>query len=185
MEQIIKMTGGGIFVLFTSLDMMKKTHREISEKVHSMPMLIQGQASPMELVKEFKKEPSILFATSTFWQGIDIKGEALKCVIITKLPFEVPEHPMQKAIYNHVTDEGGNDFAEIALPRAIFMLKQGFGRLIRSKDDFGVVAILDSRITGKTYGKLFVKSLPEAKVTTDVEDIEKFFKTRVSKQNPF
>src|ERR1035437_7310087 len=184
-EQIIEMTGGGVFVLFTSLDLMKKLHREISEKAHKMPMLIQGQASPMELVREFKKEPSVLFATSTFWQGIDIKGEALKCVIITRLPFEVPEHPMQKAIYNHVTDEGGNDFAEIALPRAIFMLKQGFGRLIRSKDDYGVVAILDSRITGKTYGKLFVKSLPEARITSDVNDIEKFFETRVLKHNQF
>lgn len=184
-EQIIKMTGGGVFVLFTSIDLMKKLHKEISEKNNEIPMLIQGQASPMELVREFKKEPSVLFATSTFWQGIDIKGDALKCVIITKLPFEVPVHPMQKAIYNHVTEEGGNDFAEIALPRAIFMLKQGFGRLIRSKDDYGVVAILDSRITGKTYGKLFVKSLPEAKATTDVNDIEKFFKARVIKNNEF
>lgn len=184
-EQIIKMTGGGVFVLFTSIDLMKKLHKEISKKIENIPMFLQGQASPMELVKEFKKEPSVLFATSTFWQGIDIKGEALKCVIITRLPFEVPEHPMQKAIYNHVSDEGGNDFAEIALPRAIFMLKQGFGRLIRSKEDYGVVAILDSRITGKPYGKLFVKSLPEAKVSTEVNDIEKFFKTRIVKPRQF
>lgn len=184
-EEIIKTTGGGVFVLFTSLDMMKKVHKEISSKVHKIPMLIQGQASPMELVREFKKEPSVLFATSTFWQGIDIKGDALKCVIITRLPFEVPVHPMQKAIYDHAKEEGRSDFAEIALPRAIFMLKQGFGRLIRSKDDYGVVAILDSRITGTSYGKLFVKSLPEAKVTTDVNDIEKFFSTRVLKHNQF
>jgi ATP-dependent DNA helicase DinG len=177
-EEIINMAGGGVFVLFTSIDLMKKIHKEMSARISNFPLLIQGQASPMELVSAFKKSPSVLFATSTFWQGIDIKGDALKCVIITRLPFEVPEHPMQKAIYSHVVDEGGNDFAEIALPRAIFMLKQGFGRLIRSKDDYGVVAILDSRITGKTYGKLFIKSLPEAGITSKPGDIDSFFRGR-------
>ncbi len=175
----IKITKGNMFVLFTSVDLMKKMYKQVSNRISSIPMLIQGQASPMEIVAEFKKEPSVLFATSTFWQGIDIKGDDLRCVLITRLPFEMPEHPMQKAIYAHVKEEGGSDFEEIALPRAIFMLKQGFGRLIRSKDDYGVVAILDSRISTKSYGKRFIKSLPEAKLTSDMHEVDKFFKDRV------
>jgi ATP-dependent DNA helicase DinG len=138
-------------------------------------MLMQGEAGAMELIEVFRKKPSVLFAVSSFWQGIDIKGDALKCVVITRLPFEVPEHPMQKAIYSHAREEGGDDFSGIALPRAIFMLKQGFGRLIRSKDDYGVVAILDSRITKKGYGKKFVQALPEARVTSDTSEIGRFF----------
>jgi ATP-dependent DNA helicase DinG len=141
---------------------------------------MQGQTNPMDLIHRFKKSPAVLFATSTFWQGIDVKGDALKCVVITRLPFEVPEHPLQKAIYKHVKEEGGNDFAEIALPRAIFMLKQGFGRLIRSKDDYGAVMILDNRITTKTYGKNFVKSLPEAEITDNLERVISFFTSRKS-----
>ncbi|MCE5299628.1 MAG: ATP-dependent DNA helicase [Spirochaetia bacterium] len=176
--ELIKITGGNMFVLFTSIDLMRKTHRTIQERFPSIPMLIQGQAAPMEVVKEFRKRPSVLFGTSTFWQGIDIKGDDLRCVVITRLPFEVPDHPVQKAIYRHVVEEGGNDFEEIALPRAIFMLKQGFGRLIRSKDDYGVVAILDSRITQKSYGKLFVRSLPEAPATSEIRAVEDFFRVR-------
>jgi ATP-dependent DNA helicase DinG len=140
-----------------------------------MPMMMQGEASPIKLIEQFKKEPSALFATNTFWQGIDIKGEALKCVVITKLPFEVPEHPLQKAVYAHVVKQGRSDFAEIALPRAIFMLKQGFGRLIRSKEDYGVVAILDSRVAKKGYGRLFINALPETEITHSIKDVEDFF----------
>jgi ATP-dependent DNA helicase DinG len=176
--EIIRAAGGGIFFLFTSVDMMKKTYSGLVEQFRDIPLLIQGESSPSKIIEKFRKEPSVLFATNTFWQGIDIKGEALKCVVITKLPFETPEHPLQKAVYAHVVKEGGNDFAEIALPRAIFMLKQGFGRLIRSKEDYGVVAILDSRVARSSYGRLFINALPETEITHSIKDVEEFFKAR-------
>lgn len=172
---IIKASGGGVFILFTSFDLMKKTYAIVAPQIPDIPMMMQGEASPSKLIEHFKKVPSVLFATNTFWQGIDIKGEALKCVVITRLPFEVPEHPLQKAVYAHVVKQGGSDFAEIALPRAIFMLKQGFGRLIRSKEDYGVVAILDSRVAHKGYGRLFINALPETEITHSVKDVEQFF----------
>jgi ATP-dependent DNA helicase DinG len=174
-DEIILAARGGIFILFTSNDLMKKTYAMLSHRYHDIPMMMQGESSPSAIIEKFRKKPSVLFATNTFWQGIDIKGEALKCVVITKLPFEVPEHPLQKAVYAHVVKEGGNDFAEIALPRAIFMLKQGFGRLIRSKEDYGVVAILDSRIAHKSYGKLFINALPETEITYSMKDVKDFF----------
>ena len=178
-EAIISEVGGGILVLFTSNDLMRGAKSAMEGRFPGIPMLIQGEAGAMELIEMFRKKPSVLFATSSFWQGIDIKGDALKCVIITRLPFEVPDHPMQKAIYSHAREEGGDDFSGIALPRAIFMLKQGFGRLIRSKDDYGVVAILDSRITKKGYGKKFVQALPEARVTYNAGDIGEFFREKM------
>ncbi|HDT15012.1 MAG TPA: ATP-dependent DNA helicase, partial [Firmicutes bacterium] len=180
LEELIKTSLGGIMILFTSIEMMQAAYKKIKErfKGKKIPFLIQGSSGPSELIKKFRKKPSVLFATNTFWQGIDIRGDELKCVVITKLPFEVPEHPVAKAVYKNVRDEGGNDFAEIALPRAIFMLKQGFGRLIRSKEDRGVVAILDSRIVSKGYGKKFLESLPDAERTGDINDVKRFFKTK-------
>ncbi len=176
--ELIRAAGGGMFILFTSFDLMKKTYAALVPQFPDIAMMMQGEASPLKLIEKFRKEPTVLFATNTFWQGIDIKGEALKCVVITRLPFEVPEHPLQKAVYAHVVSQGGSDFAEIALPRAIFMLKQGFGRLIRSKEDYGVVAILDSRIAHKSYGRLFINALPETEITHSVKDVEDFFKSR-------
>jgi ATP-dependent DNA helicase DinG len=173
--EIIRAAGGGIFILFTSFDLMKKTYAALAPEFPGIAMMMQGEASPSKLIEKFKRESSVLFATNTFWQGIDIKGDALKCVVITRLPFEVPDHPLQKAVYSHVVSEGGNDFAEIALPRAIFMLKQGFGRLIRSKEDYGVVAILDSRVMHKSYGRLFINALPETTITHTMKDVEEFF----------
>ncbi|MFP4467240.1 MAG: ATP-dependent DNA helicase [Candidatus Goldiibacteriota bacterium] len=177
-EELINASSGGIMILFTSIDMMKSTYKAVKAKFKGkkIPFLIQGSSGPGELIKKFRKKPSALFATNTFWQGIDIKGEELKCVVITKLPFEVPNHPVAKALYKNVRDEGGNDFAEIALPRAIFMLKQGFGRLIRSGSDRGVVAILDSRIATKNYGRRFLESLPDAGKTEEMRDVREFFK---------
>ncbi len=175
-KQAIEMTGGGVLVLFTSNDMMRKVFELTVMQKHTVPLLIQGDAAPVKLIEKFKKEPSVLFAVSSFWQGIDVKGEALKCVVICRLPFEVPEHPLTKAVYRHVKDTGGNDFAEVALPRAVFALKQGFGRLIRGHEDYGAVMILDSRIVNKSYGKIFLKALPPSKCTFDIEDVKKFFK---------
>jgi len=174
LSRIIESAGGNMLVLFTSIELMKKTKEALEPSFPSIPFLMQGSAPPMALIEEFRREPSVLFATLTFWQGIDIKGDDLRCVVITRLPFEVPAHPMQKAVYSHINELGGNDFAEIALPRAIFMLKQGFGRLIRSKDDYGAVMILDTRIVTKPYGRRFLAALPDASITHSVEDTAKF-----------
>jgi len=174
-KQAIDMTGGGVLVLFTSNDMMKKVFELTVKQGHDVPLLIQGDAAPIKLIEKFKKQPSVLFAVSSFWQGIDVKGEALKCVVICRLPFEVPEHPLTKAVYRHVKETGGNDFSEVALPRAVFALKQGFGRLIRGHEDYGAVMILDNRIVKKTYGKTFLKSLPPSRATFDMEELRLFF----------
>lgn len=176
--EIIEVTRGNTLVLFTNVEMMKYAYAE-SQAVHpAIPMLMQGQAAPMALVEEFRKEPSVLFATSTFWQGIDIKGDDLRCVVITKLPFEMPEHPLQKAVYAKKVEQGGSDFAEIALPRAVFMLKQGFGRLIRSKTDYGAVFILDTRIVKKSYGRKFISALPEMRVVSETAEVKRFLKMK-------
>ncbi len=176
--EIIEATRGNTLVLFTNIEMMKHVYAESQDAHPGIPMLMQGQAAPMALVEEFRKEPSVLFATSTFWQGIDIKGDDLRCVVITKLPFEMPEHPLQKAVYAKKVEQGGSDFAEIALPRAVFMLKQGFGRLIRSKTDYGAVFILDTRIVKKSYGRRFISALPEMRVVSETEAVRRFLKMK-------
>jgi len=175
LQEVIEITGGATLILFTSIDLMKKSYEALKSKFRGIKFLMQGQFNAVKLIEKFREGPAVLFATSSFWQGVDIKGDALKCVVITKLPFEVPEHPLQKAIYRHVKEQGGNDFADIALPRAVFMLKQGFGRLIRGKEDRGAVIILDTRITKKTYGKSFIKSLPDADITSDMDNVIRFF----------
>lgn len=175
LQEVIEITGGATLILFTSIDLMKKSYEALKPKFRGIKFLMQGQFNAVKLIEKFREGPAVLFATSSFWQGVDIKGDALKCVVITKLPFEVPEHPLQKAIYRHVKEQGGNDFADIALPRAVFMLKQGFGRLIRGKDDRGAVIILDTRITKKTYGRSFIKSLPDAEITGDMDNVIRFF----------
>ncbi|MEI7641314.1 MAG: ATP-dependent DNA helicase [bacterium] len=175
LEEIISITGGSTLILFTSRELMKSCFKKLKKKFN-MPFMIQGEASHTELIEKFKKKPAVLFATNTFWQGIDIKGKILKCVVITRLPFEMPEHPIQKAIQAFTTEAGGNHFMEYSLPRAIFMLKQGFGRLIRSKEDTGAVLILDKRILTKAYGRDFLKALPETNVTHELKEVEKFFK---------
>ena len=128
------------------------------------------------LVEEFKKrKSSILFGTNTFWQGIDVPGKSLQCVIITKLPFVVPDDPIQEARMELLTSQDIDPFRHYQVPRAIIMLKQGFGRLIRTKKDSGMVAILDPRIKTRFYGKWFFKSLPVCKQTTSLKEVREFF----------
>jgi ATP-dependent DNA helicase DinG len=152
---------------------------EMFERVASQidyPCFVQGSASKSELLKRFRETPnSVLFATSSFWQGVDVRGEQLSCVIIDKLPFAVPSDPIIAARQRHIEDQGGSSFYEYSVPQAIISLKQGLGRLIRSTTDRGVLAVLDPRLKTKMYGQMFLKSLPPCRITSSVEELERFF----------
>jgi ATP-dependent DNA helicase DinG len=171
-EKILRyldMTHGGAFVLFTSYRMLQDAAARLKydiEKQLGLPMLIQGQNVPRKLLLEqFRAlDNAVLFGTSSFWQGIDVQGEKLRNVIIVKLPFSVPDEPLLEAKLDAIKKSGGNPFMELQVPEAIIKLKQGFGRLIRSKTDRGIVVLLDNRVRSKRYGPLFLDSLPPCRV---------------------
>ncbi len=166
--QYVQKTRGGAFVLFTSYSALKDAAQRLKPDLEDLgyPMLIQGEAETRKvLLDRFRTTPNaVLFGTSSFWQGIDVRGEALRNVIIVKLPFSVPDEPVIEARLEAITRAGGNPFMEYSVPQAIIRLKQGFGRLIRSKTDTGIVVILDSRIKTKRYGKRFLQALPPCTV---------------------
>jgi len=160
----LKMTAGGAFVLFTSYGMLNSAHerlRPILEEL-KLPLLVHGQGPPARaLLERFKSTPNaVLLGTTSFWQGVDVQGDQLRNVIVVKLPFAVPDEPVVEARLDAIERRGGNPFMEYSVPEAIIKLKQGFGRLIRSKTDEGIVVILDSRIKTKRYGRLFLDALP-------------------------
>ena len=166
-KEILKVSHGGCFILFTSYDMLQKCYDKIVKAPDRLPFhyLRQGEAAKQTLIEKFKqKKDSVLFATSSFWEGIDIAGNALRCVILTKLPFRVPSEPLFQAMSEMYTKEGKDPFSEYSLPQACLKFKQGFGRLIRTKEDRGCVVCLDKRIMTKPYGKAFLKSLPNCPV---------------------
>ena len=173
--EILKRTDGRAFVLFTSYNNLRQVHEFASTRV-PYPMLVQGSAPRSTLLREFKKTPNaVLFATSSFWQGVDVVGESLSCVIIDKLPFASPGDPITAARIEAITNSGGNAFGEYQIPLAILALQQGLGRLIRHRQDRGVLAVLDPRLKTMAYGRRFLASLPPAPVTQDIESIDKFF----------
>ncbi|MGZ4813800.1 MAG: ATP-dependent DNA helicase, partial [Terriglobales bacterium] len=174
-RRLLEISRGRAFVLFTSYAQMRDVHdRLLGELEH--PCLLQGTAPKTALLEEFRSTPNaVLFATSSFWQGVDVQGEQLSCVIIDRLPFAVPSDPVVKARVEAINNEGGNAFYEYQVPAAVITLKQGFGRLIRSLNDRGVLALLDNRILKKPYGKVFLSSLPPYKRTTTINDVEAFF----------
>lgn len=172
----LQQTRGGAFVLFTAykpmIDMANSLKTEIEQL--GLTLLVHGQGAPRNvLLERFRATPNaVLFGTSSFWQGIDVQGEALRNVIIVKLPFSVPDEPLVEAKLEAITKAGGNAFMEYSVPEAIIRLKQGFGRLIRSRFDKGIVVILDSRVVTKRYGRLFLDSLPKCRIVEVKEEFE-------------
>jgi len=166
--EYLKQTRGGAFVLFTSFSALLDAADRLKAPLEKLgyPMLVQGQDAPRKILLErFRTTPNaVLLGTASFWQGIDVRGDALRNVIIVKLPFSVPDEPVIEARLEAITRTGGNPFMEYSVPEAIIRLKQGFGRLIRSKTDTGIVVILDSRIKTKRYGKRFLAALPPCKI---------------------
>ena len=157
---------GGVLVLFTSRDVMKKTWELAAEKLRNLGLnpMIQGEMpnrAMLDIMREGKD--SIIFGLDSFWEGVDVKGDSLKCLIITKLPFEVPTEPIVLARTEDIEKNGGNPFYEYSLPRAVLKFKQGFGRLIRLKTDKGRIIICDERIETKAYGKRFLESVLQDK----------------------
>jgi ATP-dependent DNA helicase DinG len=141
----------------------------------SFPLLKQGTAPRSVLLERFKNTPAaVLFATSSFWQGVDVPGEQLSCVIVDRLPFAVPSDPVVAARVRMLQEDGRNAFAEFQVPQAVLALKQGFGRLIRTKTDRGVLALLDSRIQRMPYGRIFIESLPQYGMTQELNEVARF-----------
>ncbi|MCY4186851.1 MAG: ATP-dependent DNA helicase [Bryobacterales bacterium] len=174
-QAVLEITRGRAFVLFTSHRQMREVHRLVS-KALGFPCLLQGQGSNAEVLDRFRRTRNcVLFATASFWQGVDVPGAQLSCVIIDKLPFAVPSDPLVHARTERINAQGGNAFREYQIPQAILALKQGFGRLIRSAADRGVLVMLDSRILAKQYGKIFLDSLPDYARTQDLGAVAGFF----------
>ena len=159
---------GQAFVLFTSTTLMHHIHKQVQHpfEVAGYKVLCQNQnLTRQQMITEFIQHGNaVLFGVDSFWQGIDIVGQALSNVIITRLPFPVPSHPLIEAKSEHITEEGGNAFFDFSVPEAILKLKQGIGRLIRSQQDSGRIVILDSRLLRKSYGRIFIDSLPECTI---------------------
>jgi len=172
--KLLEISKGRAFCLFTSYAQMRGVYELISGRVN-FPMLLQGTAPKTILLERFRSTPNaVLFATASFWQGVDVPGTQLSCVIIDKLPFAVPSDPIVAARVRALQEEGRNPFAEYQVPEAVLALKQGFGRLIRAKTDRGILAILDNRISRMQYGRIFLESLPDYTTTQDIAEVARF-----------
>lgn len=179
---LLKITDGKTFILFTSYDMLNKVFVRVKEELKDYTHLKQTDFSAYQAIEEFKtKEKNVLWGVATFWQGVDIPGQTLECVIMTKLPFAVPDDPIIEARIEYLKKQNMNPFLNYQVPQAIILTRQGFGRLIRRKSDIGIVSLLDPRIKTKMYGKLFLNSLPECFVTLKIKEVEKIYKETIKK----
>jgi ATP-dependent DNA helicase DinG len=173
---LLKTTEGRAFVLFTSHRNMEEVYARMQKEGFAFKLLKQGDASHLELLQTFREDVhSVLFATHSFWEGVDVEGEALSLVIIDKLPFASPDDPVIRARLKLLESQGRDPFADWTVPQAAITLRQGFGRLIRSQRDTGIVAILDSRVTRKRYGQVFLDSLPPAPVVFQAKDVRQWW----------
>ncbi len=170
-KHYLELTHGKAFVLFTSYKMMDEIYETVAPDLEDIGISTfkqGGELSRTDMLQAFREDTdSVLFGTSSFWEGVDVRGEALSNVIITRLPFEVPTHPVMEARVKQIKESGGNEFFEFSLPEAILRLKQGFGRLIRTQTDNGIVVILDPRIKTRSYGKQFLASLPDCEIVEE------------------
>lgn len=174
-RRVLEITRGRAFCLFTSYAQMRDLHERMLAQL-PFPLLLQGSAPRHILLQQFRETPNaVLFGTGSFWQGVDVQGEQLSCVIIDKLPFAVPTDPILRARTEAISAGGGDAFRELSVPQAVIALKQGFGRLIRSLTDRGVLMLLDPRIRTARYGATFLDSLPRYRRTDDIAEVERFF----------
>ncbi|HEY4886048.1 MAG TPA: ATP-dependent DNA helicase [Myxococcales bacterium] len=174
LRTLLPITGGRAFVLFTSLRNMRAVHAILADEL-PWQVLLQGEAPKAQLLKRFRERPTVLFASQSFWEGVDVPGEALSLVVIDKLPFASPGDPIVAARIDRLRANGQDAFSGYQLPQAALALKQGFGRLIRGATDRGIVAVLDGRMTRKAYGRVFVESLPRCRVLRSPEDAAHFW----------
>jgi ATP-dependent DNA helicase DinG len=174
-ERVLRITHGRAFCLFTSYAQMRALYERLLP-VLDYSILLHGSAPRKALLEEFRTTPNaVLFGTASFWQGVDVQGEALSCVIIDRLPFAVPSDPVVQARMKAIEEAGGKPFFEYQVPEAVLTLKQGFGRLIRSLEDRGLLVLLDPRVRTQRYGQIFLQSLPPYRVTQTITDVEAFF----------
>ena len=177
--KIVNATEGRAFVLSTSNAGMNELYERVAPQI-DYPCFVQGSTSKGALLRKFRETPNaVLFATASFWQGVDVRGEQLSCVIIDKLPFAVPSDPVVAARQRHIEEMGGSSFYEYSVPQAVISLKQGLGRLIRSTSDRGVLAVLDPRLRTKVYGQQFLKSLPPCPITSRIDELYSVFESNV------
>ncbi|MEQ1575777.1 MAG: ATP-dependent DNA helicase [Vicinamibacterales bacterium] len=173
--ELVTRSRGRAFVLFTSYAMLRSVQQMV-EMALPYPVLVQGTAPRSTLIEQFRGTPNaVLLATSSFWQGVDVVGDALSCVIIDKLPFASPGDPITAARIEAINAAGGEAFSDYQVPLAALALQQGLGRLIRHRTDRGVLAVLDPRLRTMGYGRRFLGSLPAAPITHDLEAVERFF----------